>query len=35
MVRVYLNCKYLISDSKNVLSDSEIKAFDTQFVCIL
>ena len=33
MVRVSLNCKQLISDSKNVLSDSEIKVFDSQFVC--
>ena len=35
MVSVSFNCKYkyLISDSKIVLSDSEIKAFDSQFVC--
>ena len=29
MVRVSLNCKSLISDSKNVLLDSQIKAFDS------
>ena len=33
MVSVSLNCKYLISDSKNILSDSENTTFDSQFVC--
>ena len=32
--RVSLNCKQLISDRKSVLSDSEIKAFDSQIACI-